>query len=72
MPRGHLPRKVRRGGPDDPGRIPAGAVGSILDVEVEVNSDSWGISPWIVQEHIPVLESRFILVPPKELKYGPP
>jgi len=33
-----------------------------------VNSDSWGSAPWIVQEHIPVLESRFILCLPRRLK----
>ena len=49
--------------------FPRVSKGAILDFHITVASDSWGVPPWQIQERLPVLESRFLLFPPEELKY---
>ncbi|UCF68459.1 MAG: DUF3857 domain-containing protein [Acidobacteriota bacterium] len=44
--------------------------GAILDLNVEMNVDALNVSPWIVQESLPVIESRYVMVPPTGLRYG--
>ena len=49
--------------------FPKVQVGAILDFRIETNADAGALSPWFIQERIPVLESRLLLLPPKGLKY---
>lgn len=51
--------------------FPRVAVGAIVDVVLEVATDSLAYGPWFIQEGIPVLETRRVLVPPAGLKLRP-
>lgn len=50
--------------------FPQVQVGAILDLHITFAIDGFSVSPWIIQEEIPVLDSRFILVPPVGLSYN--
>jgi hypothetical protein len=43
--------------------------GAILDLHMVYTSHPWYVRPWEVQQLIPVLESRFILIPPEGLHF---
>ncbi|HEX6853425.1 MAG TPA: DUF3857 domain-containing protein, partial [Candidatus Polarisedimenticolaceae bacterium] len=47
--------------------FPKVEVGAILDVRIEMGSDYWPNERWLLQEDIPVLESRLVLVSPEGL-----
>ncbi len=49
--------------------FPRVQVGAILDFRIETNADAASVSPWYIQERIPVVQSRLVLMPPKGLKY---
>jgi hypothetical protein len=43
--------------------------GAILDLHMEYTTNPWFVRPWEVQRFIPVLESRFVLIPPQGLRF---
>jgi hypothetical protein len=43
--------------------------GAILDLHMVYTTNPWFVRPWEVQRFIPVLESRFILIPPQGLRF---
>jgi len=43
--------------------------GAILDVRVSWTSQDLGLSPWIVQHDLPVLESRLVVTPYGQMRY---
>lgn len=45
-------------------------VGAILDFHMSLTANYASIPAWIVQGYLPVLESRFIMVPPKGMTYA--
>lgn len=45
-------------------------VGAILDLHMSLTADYATIPEWIVQGYLPVLESRFIMVPPTGMTYA--
>jgi hypothetical protein len=49
--------------------FPQVQVGAILDLDIKLTSQSWSISPWTIQEWIPILETRFTLLPPVGLRF---
>ena len=49
--------------------FPQVQVGSILDVNIRVNANAFRVDPYIIQESIPVLESRLVMLPPVGLRY---
>jgi len=49
--------------------FPQVQVGAILDLDIKLVSESWTISPWTIQEGIPILETRFVLLPPLGLRF---
>jgi hypothetical protein len=50
--------------------FPEVQVGAILELFVRMNSNSFFVKPWIIQEFIPVVESRFILIPDPHQRYS--
>lgn len=50
--------------------FPKVQVGAILDFHMTIVVDNaWSVTPWILQESIPVLHSRYVMVPPKGMRY---
>jgi hypothetical protein len=50
--------------------FPKVQAGAILEVFVSLNQDNaLAVNPWLLQESIPVLESRFAMIPPPGLHY---
>ena len=49
--------------------FPQVQVGAILDLDIKLVSESWTIAPWTIQEWIPILETRFVLLPPLGLRF---
>ncbi len=49
--------------------FPKAGKGAILDLIVEVTAGPWFVSPFELQESLPVLEARAVLIPPPPLRY---
>lgn len=50
-------------------KFPRVEIGAILDVFILLHADSVAVEPWDVQERLPVMESRFVLIPPNGLPF---
>ncbi len=50
--------------------FPQVRVGAILELLIETHVEGFSPAQWIVQEHVPVLDSRFILSPPPDLQFS--
>jgi len=44
-------------------------VGAILDLHISMSADAVVIPPWVLQGDLPVLCSKFVIIPPPGLKY---
>lgn len=51
--------------------FPRVEAGAILDLMIDLNADHLVLEPWIAQGEIPVLESRFTILPPPGLQFFP-
>lgn len=49
--------------------FPQVQVGAILDLDIRLASQGFSLDPWTIQQAIPVLETRFVMMPPLGLRF---